>query len=121
MACTVFAKRTAELKLRITKKDQSFQTIYLAFDQLLGARRGRHSLIWSRKQLVRLRDLFPDPDSQKLLDKLDERVHRAEEKRRKRDEARAAAKAANVAKRSRKTNQPTTTPAPAPGPDVWSL
>jgi hypothetical protein len=71
-AQTVYAKRVQELKARIAQtKNPSFQTIYNAFDELCGIKRlSRHIIIWARKQLVRFRDMWPDEDAKRLLDKI---------------------------------------------------
>jgi hypothetical protein len=123
MATTVYAQRVQELKLRINKlKNPSFQTVYNAFDELMGIKRlSRHNIIWARKQLVRFRDTWPDEDSKRLLDKLELRVEHAAAKWKKRDDERAALEAAGST-RGKKTHPPPT-PAPAPSPDLdpWSL
>lgn len=122
MAQTVYAARVQELKARINRtKNPNFQTIYSAFDELCGVKRlSRHNIIWARKKLVEFRDLWPDEDSKRLLDKLELRVEHAAAKWQKRDDERAAAKAAGATKvrRRKKDQQPTT---PAPAPDIWSL
>jgi hypothetical protein len=122
MAQTVYAQRVQELKLRINRtKDITFQTVYNAFDELMGCKRlSRHNIIWARKQLVRFRDTWPDEDAKRLLDKLALRVEHAAAKWQKRDDERAAAKLAGTGKRSKKDKQPTPVPEPpAPHLDPW--
>jgi hypothetical protein len=124
-AMTVYAARVQELKLRINRtKDITFQTVYNAFDELMGCKRlSRHNIIWARKQLVRFRDLWADDDSRRLLEKLALRVEHAAAKWQKRDDERAAAKAAGLGKRGRPKNDQPTTPAPVPPADLdpWSM
>jgi hypothetical protein len=127
MAQTVYAQRVQELKLRIDRtKNPSFQTIYNAFDELMGVKRlSRHNIIWARKQLVQFRDTWTDDDSKRLLDKLALRVEHAAAKWQKRDDERAAAKVAGTGKRGRPKKDQPTTPAPeaAPPPnlDIWEV
>jgi hypothetical protein len=118
MAQTVYARRVQELKLRINRtKDITFQTVYNAFDELMGCKRlSRHNIIWARKKLVEFRDRWTDEDAKRLLDKLVLRVEHAAAKWQKRDDERAAAKAASAGKRTKK-NQPTT-PAPVVPVDI---
>jgi hypothetical protein len=121
MAKTVYAMRVQELKLRINRtRDITFQTVYNAFDELMGCKRlSRHNIIWARKKLVEFRDRWTDEDAKRLLDKLALRVEHAAAKWQKRDDERAAAKAAGAGKRGKK-NQPIT-PAPVPSAplDIW--
>lgn len=123
MAKTVYAVRVQELKLRINRtRDITFQTVYNAFDELMGCKRlSRHNIIWARKKLVEFRDRWTDEDAKRLLDKLALRVEHAAAKWQKRDDERAAAKAAGTSKRGRK--QQPTTPAPVPPADLdpWSM
>lgn len=123
MATTVYARRVQQLKLRISRtKDPSFQTIYNAFDELMGVKRlSRHNIIWARKQLIRFRDTWTDDDSKRLLDKLALRVEHAANKWQKRDDERAAAKATGAGKRSRIKKDAPTTPEQPPALDPWSL
>jgi hypothetical protein len=122
MAQTVYAARVQELKARISRtKDPSFQTIYNAFDELCGVKRlSRHNIIWCRKELVRSRDLWPDEDSKRLLDKLELRVEHAAAKWQKRDDERAAAKAAGQARGRGRRKQETPVLAPPASPvELW--
>jgi hypothetical protein len=122
MAQTVYAMRVQELKLRINRtRDITFQTVYNAFDELMGCKRlSRHNIIWARKKLVEFRDRWTDDDSRRLLDKLALRVEHAAAKWQKRDDERAAAKAAGTGKRGRKQLPitPTQEP-PSPSIDPW--
>jgi hypothetical protein len=123
MAQTVYAMRVQELKLRINRtKDSSFQTIYNAFDELMGCKRlSRHNIIWARKKLVEFRDRWTDDDSKRLLDKLALRVEYAAAKWQKRDDERAAAKAAGTGKRGKKKEPIAPAEPPEPDLDPWSL
>jgi hypothetical protein len=123
MAQTVYAMRVQTLKLRINRtKDITFQTVYAAFDELMGCKRlSRHNIIWARKKLVEFRDRWTDEDSHRLLDKLAARVEHAAAKWQKRDDERAASKAAGGTKKVRGCKQQDPVQPPAPGSDVWDL
>jgi hypothetical protein len=123
VAATIYSRRVQTLKERINKKEPSFQTVYSAFDELMGCKRlSRHNIIWARKQLIRFRDTWPDDDAKRLLDKLELRVEHAAAKWQKRDDERAAKRLLSGGKRAKKDKQPTAAPeAPPPSIDPWEV
>lgn len=125
MATTVYAARTQALRNRIERfnKDTPFQIIYANFDEFCGLRRlSRIQIMFARKRLIELRDMFPDEAAQALFEKLETRIERAQTKHQAREDARVAAKAAGTTKaRGRRKQEVPAQAPPAPDDDVWNL
>lgn len=117
MALTIYAARTQELRNRIARfnKDTPFQIIYGNFDEFCGLRRlSRIQIMFARKRLVEVRDLFPDEAAQALFEKLEIRIERAQTKWQAREDARVAAKAAGATKGRGRQKQETPVAPEAP-------
>jgi hypothetical protein len=120
MPATIKAQRIEACKRKFNSalddKAVLFQRRWRALHEMLGIKTlSRVNQRWCKKAIVKMREEYPDVDSQQLIGLLDDRVNRAIDRLTKRDAERAVAKATGISTKKEPT---------APDPDaidVWSL
>jgi hypothetical protein len=127
MAETIYAKRTKELRQRLSKTvNPTFEQQFNTMIELLGLRYLSHvQQSWCKEHILRMRDKWTDPDKQPYFEILDEKVIKAQEKLQRRQAKRAEERlvsGSSKAGRSRSIGeQPVAPTPPTPENDSWSF